>query len=73
MLEKLNIAIGRDLSLSSGGVYIAQLVKPEYPKGFAQFLWSPEELTKKIHQQKELGILNEDTIFVKRDQEAIQE
>jgi len=52
--------------LPSGGVYIAQLVKTsEYPKGFAQFLWSPDRINKENPSTERISILN-DTIFVAR-------
>lgn len=52
--------------LPSGGVYITQLVKTsKYPKGFAQFLWSPDRIEKENPSTKRISIVN-DTIFVAR-------
>lgn len=50
--------------LPSGGVYITQIVKTsKYPKGFAQFLWSPDRIDKENPSTERISIVN-DTIFV---------
>ena len=52
--------------LPSGGVYITPFVKTlKYPKGFAQFLWSPDRMDKENPSTERVSIVN-DTIFVAR-------